>query len=235
MTDSKSEFDDYVTPEIKERVRQALNTAKDKAIHAGLPFDDATAIIIAQEMLARAAKAYSVNSPGGEEREREREKLKEKSEKLGETNKQPETVKYMIAQTAKSPPKDADPEQVQRDMMKLAMISAKKKAHEAGEEFDENIFIAVYERKRKHQLAKVNREKSSKATTQLTAPAIENNSELEAVLREQAKVAARAARAQASVSGEYFDEVDFTVRFIINRRKEISAHSNASGPMSRNK
>lgn len=209
----KAEFvglkdDDLLSPEIKQRVRLALKAAKDKAVRAGLPFDDATAIVIAQDLLSRAAKAsrpvpQDLDAPTAN----------------GETFAERINKALMPPTSKAAKAGDVDEEEVRKDQLKLAIIAAKKKAMEAGEEFDESIFIAVYERKRSHLLAKNNKERSQKFPMTLSAQ--ENNTELEAVLRDQAKVAARAAKQQAALHGEYFDEVDFTVRFIINRRKEL--------------
>lgn len=198
-------------PVVQERIRLAMLSAKKKAIEAGLPFDEATAISIAQDMLLKAAKAKVASQD---------------DELIGSLNESTEydecSSRHELDTSGKGKtsvsglPKAAASDGINKDQFRLALVAAKKKAQEDGKPFDETEFTNVYERKKKKEETNAKKIKiDAKAKLHKLS---EGN--IDMVMRDRARVASVVARRQAEDAGQVFDEDDFMVKYIHNMRKE---------------
>eukprot|EP01041_Mallomonas_annulata_P005484 gene5484-11031_t len=198
--------DDEGPPIVGSRIRQALLTAKEKAISANQPFDEATAIAIAQEMLARAAESVKTAQSG--------------SIFGSATSAVPN--KYDGSAISPAAKRVSD-----EDQLTLAIIAARKKAQEDGKVFYEAEFTKNYLRKKKKQTED---EKFYKVGAKAK---LHFGGESDGFFRDQAIVAAKEARRQCDEKGECFDEDDFMVQFILNKRREAAMARGIVVPLER--
>jgi len=202
--DPQPSVQDKLSPDIGNRIRQALLTAKEKSVGANKPFDEATAILIAQEMLARAAKltstSSSTNSADG--------KTALSDVGLQSPSGEKDSYGNMIEKVRK-------PVSVE-DQMVLAVIAARKKAEEDGKPFFEEEFTKNYLRKKKKEA------EDAKFAKVGAKAKLHFGGESDGFFRDQAVVAAKEARRQAIEEGKEFDEDDFMVHFILTKRREAA-------------
>lgn len=195
-------------PAVQERIRLAMQSAKKKAIEAGLPFDEVAAVSIAQDMLLKAAKAKVAAQD-----DELTGSLNESTEyDEGPGRHDTDNAKGLGGSAAAAKPSSA----IDKDQFRLALVAAKKKAQEDGRPFNESEFTNLYERRKK-------KEESTAKKIKIDAKAklhklTEGN--IDMVMRDRARVAAVVARRQAEDSGQVFDEDDFMVKYIHNMRKE---------------